>query len=244
MNSNPWSRTDLVDCLDLEASCARTWSFLWSGRVVIEPRTEGSAWLAPGGSAPLGVGTVLVAPAGAGHLRVSVPAGGALRVLFEHPSSSARPNGRLQLPQRLDAPEPAADPDRAFTNALDLLDRAGSISMCVSPCVSRAQRLIAETLADDLDLEEMSRRSGGLEHRYFCRLFQKAVGTPPCRYRMLARIARARELLAAGHDCAETAIDTGFCDHSHFTRSFREVTGTTPSTYIRACRSLRTKIAA
>lgn len=69
----------------------------------------------------------------------------------------------------------------------------------------------------------------------FIRAFQATFGTPPHRYLLQQRLARARELLRASNlALTEIALQLGFASHSHFSTAFRSSTGLPPSEYRRA----------
>ena len=65
------------------------------------------------------------------------------------------------------------------------------------------------------------------------RLLPLAFGLPPHAYQVRVRIARARELLAAGAAVKQVSAELGFADQSHFGRHFRKATGLTPAEYQR-----------
>src|SRR5262249_60739297 len=96
--------------------------------------------------------------------------------------------------------------------------------------LATARTYIEEHLDEDFDLVTLSNMIG-FERCRLCRLFQKAVGLPPRRFRSHLRVARARKLLAAGVEGIEGAHAVGFCDQSHPNRWFKELTGTTPGAH-------------
>ena len=98
--------------------------------------------------------------------------------------------------------------------------------------VRRMRDLIRERYAENLTLDEIASHAG-LNKFYALRAFKRAVGVPPNTYQRHVRIARARELLRAGHDGAQLALDLGFCDQSHFDRWFRRIAHLTPTQYQR-----------
>jgi len=83
-------------------------------------------------------------------------------------------------------------------------------------------------------LEELAQLCG-LSQSYFSHAFKASTGLPPHRWQMRARIARVKEMLAAG-DLSLTMIaaETGFSDPAHFARVFRREVGTSPSSWRRA----------
>lgn len=99
--------------------------------------------------------------------------------------------------------------------------------------VARAIDHIHDSLAFDLDLEELA-TVAGVSPSHLSREFRRAVGVPQHRYQLLVRVERARALLRKGMAPAEVAIDSGFCDQSHMTRWFKSVLGVTPAVYAKA----------
>lgn len=94
-------------------------------------------------------------------------------------------------------------------------------------------------------LEEIGRRLGEplrmaeIAEHYFIsqstlnRLFQHYLRISPHAYLENLRLARARRMLAAGHDVTETALECGFSDSSYFILLFRRRFGVTPGKYRR-----------
>ncbi|MFG1694724.1 helix-turn-helix domain-containing protein [Nonomuraea sp. NPDC049309] len=68
------------------------------------------------------------------------------------------------------------------------------------------------------------------------RSFQRAYGVPPHRYRNLVRLARAKEMPAAGKSVAEVAGELGFFDQSHLNRHFRQPFGMSAGAFAKAVR--------
>lgn len=244
---NTWSRTELVDTLDITNARPRAWSFYWAGHIVIEPTSDGLSWSVRGERYPLPTGSVLVAPPGAGHVRVQAPAGTSFRVLFEHESAAIEPApGRVFLPQLLARREGLKGGDALFAETVRQLHSVAPVCFRISPTVSRAQRWLASRFDASIVLRELAALLGGVDRCHLCRSFQRAVGLPPYRFRAQLRIARARQLLAGGVDCTTAALAVGFCDQSHFTRAFKAIFGATPISYVRACgaRTARRELAA
>lgn len=83
----------------------------------------------------------------------------------------------------------------------------------------------------DLSLAELGRLYSYSE-KYLSALFKKNTGVGFSAYLTELRIARARELLAAGDgSVADVARDSGFRDPLYFSRVFRSATGMSPSEY-------------
>ena len=69
---------------------------------------------------------------------------------------------------------------------------------------------------------------------HFAKTFRQAMGIAPHRYFIDLRMAKARELLAAGSlSIQEISYHVGFADRSHFTAQFARIVGTTPGRYRR-----------
>lgn len=101
--------------------------------------------------------------------------------------------------------------------------------------VRAACAFLEERYEERISLEEICRRAG-LSKSALLRAFVKEKGVTPYAYLENVRVARARELLAAGASPAEAALGTGFSDQSHFTRVFGRVTGLSPGAYGRVYR--------
>jgi len=81
----------------------------------------------------------------------------------------------------------------------------------------------------DLGLDELAAEAG-VSRNHFVTIFSKALGTPPHRYLLDRRIARARTLLAASaRPVSEIAAATGFYDQSHLARHLRRSLGLSPT---------------
>jgi AraC-like DNA-binding protein len=72
-------------------------------------------------------------------------------------------------------------------------------------------------------------RSVGMSMFHFTRVFTELVGTPPHRYRLMARLAAAHAMLRDGRGVTETCYACGFNNLSHFSRSFARRYGDAPS---------------
>lgn len=231
-----WRRIDSLDVLEVTAGRARRWPFVWPGRVVVEPLSEGVTFSSTEESQVLPIGCVLAAEASAVQLRISAQAGAAFRVIFEDPREASMPPSSWRSPApRLCVSDPSGSIATIFQCAFAADDVSGPASWRIHPAVARARRFIERNIEHDFDLADLS-IVAGLGRYHLCRVFQRSIGLPPGRFRSHLRIARARMLLAAGHDCTAIAHALGFCDLSHFTRCFKAVTGTTPRSYTQACR--------
>jgi len=80
--------------------------------------------------------------------------------------------------------------------------------------------------------QEQLARQWGYTRSHFARLFKAQLGTPPYRYLLKARIARAKELLRETDlPINGVAVMTGFSETSKFSRRFRQIAGVSPSEY-------------
>ncbi|MFW3896321.1 helix-turn-helix transcriptional regulator [Pseudomonas bharatica] len=71
-----------------------------------------------------------------------------------------------------------------------------------------------------------------LSEYHFARMFRESFGLPPHQYLLARRLAKARELLAAGDlPLGEVALRCGFASASHFSNRFRQAVGATPGAY-------------
>lgn len=78
----------------------------------------------------------------------------------------------------------------------------------------------------------------GLSPFHLNRAFRAAFGIPPHAYLLQLRVARARELIAAGTALSSAAVEAGFADQSHMTRIFTRQFGYSPSAFARANRKI------
>lgn len=84
---------------------------------------------------------------------------------------------------------------------------------------------------EDLSASALARRAG-VSLAHFRRLFQEAVGMPPHRYVLAARLEQARKLLTLSEvTIAGVAQDCGFASQSHLTASFRAAHAVTPAQF-------------
>lgn len=86
-------------------------------------------------------------------------------------------------------------------------------------------------LAEPLTLDRLA-GVAALSTYHFARMFHTSFGEPPHAWVRARRLARARELLAAGKgDLAGIAQACGFGNASHLARVFRDAVGVTPGQY-------------
>src|SRR3954453_19134687 len=90
---------------------------------------------------------------------------------------------------------------------------------------------LPENLHRDVDLRSIAHEAA-LSPYYFSRAFTAYVGTPPYRYLIRLRVARAQELLRTSElTVTQICQRVGFNSLSHFTTTFSRHTGTTPTGY-------------
>lgn len=90
---------------------------------------------------------------------------------------------------------------------------------------------IREHLEGDLSVPVLADKAG-VSIAHFRRLFREAMGSPPHRYVLAARLEQARTLLAAtSMPIAHIGEECGFSSQSHFTACFRAVHASTPAQY-------------
>ncbi|UJR83704.1 helix-turn-helix domain-containing protein [Sandaracinus amylolyticus] len=234
-----WTRVDtgaaLVDHLALVTASERCFRFVWPGRIVVQALSAGVTWTTRSTSVALAAGDAVLAGPLASHVRIDARAGASLRVAFEHAASDAPLRGGSSAPRLVRGVDAAIEPE----DLLELVTRAAGSEdeprSLVPEVVAHACEYIEHNLDEDFDLAQLA-GAVGVARCQLCRVFQRALGLSPLRFRTHLRIARVRALLAAGRDCTSAAHAAGFCDQSHLTRCFKDITGTTPSAYARACR--------
>jgi AraC family transcriptional regulator len=90
---------------------------------------------------------------------------------------------------------------------------------------------VHEHLAADLSAQVLADQAQ-VSLAHFRRLFQEAMGAPPHRYVLAARLEQARKLLTMTPlPISRIAADCGFSSQSHLTASFRAAHAATPAEY-------------
>jgi AraC family transcriptional regulator len=90
---------------------------------------------------------------------------------------------------------------------------------------------IRDHLEDDLSVPTLAAEAG-VSVAHFRRLFREAMGSPPHRYVLAARLEQARKLLTTTTlPIARIAEQCGFSSQSHFTSCFRTAHASTPAEY-------------
>lgn len=97
------------------------------------------------------------------------------------------------------------------------------------PKLEEVATLMEANLQEPLALDELARYAG-MSRRQLERLFQRYVGTPPLKYYLELRLARARLLLLQTHmPITEVALACGFISPPHFTKCYHDHYGHSPS---------------
>jgi AraC-like DNA-binding protein len=99
--------------------------------------------------------------------------------------------------------------------------------------VDRAREYLRERYDQDVTLAELAKVTG-VTPCHLVRDFSRVVGLPPHAFQIQLRVARARELIAAGTPLAQAASMVGFVDQSHLHRHFQRIVGVTPGVYAAA----------
>ncbi|MBK9623197.1 MAG: helix-turn-helix transcriptional regulator [Rhodocyclaceae bacterium] len=90
---------------------------------------------------------------------------------------------------------------------------------------------IHEHLTEDLSAEVLARRAD-VSLAHFRRIFEEAMGVPPHRYIVGARLEQARKLLTVSSmPISRIAQECGFSSQSHLTACFRAAHAVTPAGY-------------
>lgn len=132
----------------------------------------------------------------------------------------------------------------ALTGVLDRLVTRHAVSSHPSGAPPRhralrevrpSARSAGRSAGRQIGLDELASVAGCGKH-HLIRSFQHAYGVPPHRYRNLVRLARAKEMPAAGKSVAEVAGELGFFDQSHLNRHFRQPFGMSAGAFAKAVR--------
>ena len=103
----------------------------------------------------------------------------------------------------------------------------------------RATELLEAHLDGNIALRQVA-DACDLSVSHFARAFKKSFRTPPYRWLMERRVARARDLMTNSRlPLADIAIRCGFPDQSALNRSFKRVHGVTPGTWRRGATRVR-----
>ncbi len=96
-----------------------------------------------------------------------------------------------------------------------------------SSLVARARVDLESDLRRAIDLPQLAGRLG-VSYDTLRRAFHAELGTTPGHWRLLRRIERAKQLIAAGATLDVTAEEVGFCDRFFLARQFKAVVGMPP----------------
>lgn len=96
--------------------------------------------------------------------------------------------------------------------------------------VEAARALLESDYAARHTLTTLARFTG-MSPFHFARVFREFAGTPPHRYLIRVRLARASERLRDGAGVTDACYASGFANLSHFIRLFRRAYGVTPSQF-------------
>lgn len=115
----------------------------------------------------------------------------------------------------------------------DRVAEAGELSGLSIRQFRRVEAYVQEHLSENIRVSDLA-SAACLSPIYFCQQFKLMKGIPPFRYVRLARIERAKQLLAADEmPLAEVALECGFCHQEHLTSTFKTECGTSPAMYRR-----------
>jgi two-component system, response regulator YesN len=99
----------------------------------------------------------------------------------------------------------------------------------LNPAISQIELLISENCSHpDLSLLLLSQKVN-VSSRHLGRLFRKRTGCTFRQFLREARLKRAAELLASGHDIKSVAAVVGYSSRTHFDSDFRRRFGCTPA---------------
>src|SRR5262245_6465147 len=97
----------------------------------------------------------------------------------------------------------------------------------------RAKDIMRAHLDGALSIAQLAAECG-LSRSHFARSFKRTTGTPPHRWLLAQRIAKATELLLKSESSiTDIALACGFADQSHFTRIFVASVGMSPGAWRR-----------
>ncbi|MDR1599026.1 MAG: AraC family transcriptional regulator [Oscillospiraceae bacterium] len=161
----------------------------------------------------------------------------AMPELRSAPTVSRLPRGVLMLERLaafMDSLE-RLDPSRPLTRVGALCDvirslyRANGIARMPDEPILRAARLLASE-PFSVTLPSVADRCG-IPYGLFRKRFTAVFGQTPGKWRILRRVERAKQELAAGEQIATVAERLAYSDVYSFSHQFRGVTGMTPKQY-------------
>ena len=108
--------------------------------------------------------------------------------------------------------------------------RIGERAQDAPQAIRHALRLIDDTPAMPLSLDDLARESG-LSRYQVLRGIAKATGLTPHAYLVQRRAQMARRLITQGTTLVQAALESGFADQSHMTRVFVRQYGVSPAMF-------------
>lgn len=113
-----------------------------------------------------------------------------------------------------------------------MLSRSSLAALC------RARDQLHDCCDRPLPIDAVAREAG-LSTGQFIRRYAAVFGATPHQHRILARLERARQLLAAGDQpVTQVCLEVGFSSLGSFSELFHRRTGESPSVYRRRARKL------
>ncbi len=107
--------------------------------------------------------------------------------------------------------------------------------------VQKVRKMLEENFEKDISLDDIS-ASFHISTYYLSHIFKDITGYSVKNYRLLCRLASARELLVSSdHNIKEICEMTGFPDMSNFSRRFKHEYGITPTEYRKNTGSIHIK---
>ncbi len=101
----------------------------------------------------------------------------------------------------------------------------------IGPIVRQVAKILHNNIGEDISLDSIA-KSLHISKYYISHCFSEQVGYSILRYRLLLKIAVARELLETTEkSVSEICAEVGFSGMSNFSRYFKRETGFTPSEY-------------
>lgn len=144
-----------------------------------------------------------------------------LAALWQAPDSLASDSALAEL---LAALRPHARVDHPANDRLTARDLARDTAL------ARSLTLMHDDYANALTLDRLAAEAG-LSPFHFLRRFKLRYHATPHQMLMAVRLARAKQLLAAGTPPAEVAPAVGLADQAHLTKRFARMHGVTPARY-------------
>lgn len=107
----------------------------------------------------------------------------------------------------------------------------GSVDNNMGDLVRQVEKLLHENISEEITLDKIAKKLHVSKY-YISHCFSEQVGYSIVQYRLLIKIAVARELLSTtDKSISEICAEIGFSGMSNFSRYFKKETGLTPSEY-------------